>query len=352
LSIYYLARKVKREFRTTRNGKRSAGMRGEKHFPFRVAAEYYRKLGWTGTIPVTRWGTKAPLAKGVTGHNGVDPDSDLLAEFLSEFPTANIGIRLPWNVIGIDVDAYDGRLGADTIQYVTNRLNCPLPPTWRSTSRAPEDGTSGIYLYRAHRSRSQVWVTDLGVGSGVEIAQFHHRFATVSPSIHNTTGREYKWWWKEILTNPPRPDELPELPVPWNLYLLSSREYVASSSAVASGEVLSWFARVGGGEMCKYMGGSADMEAVKIRDAIEFGGLHDKLVAAVTFLCTNAAEGHRGLELGLSILEDAFLRSGRRRNLRSEWTSAVTTAMAKAASGPQEEIDVCSMRADDWRRIL
>jgi hypothetical protein len=324
-------------------------LRGEKHFPFLVAAEYYRSLGWSGTIPVTRWGTKAPLAKGVTGYNGVDAGTDLLAQLISEFPTANIGIRLPWDVIGIDVDAYDGRQGWKTIQYIERRVNCPLPPTWRSTSRAPEDGVSGIYLYRATRARTQVWVTDLGVGSGVEIAQFHHRFATVSPSIHNTTGREYKWWWREILVDPPRPEELPELPEPWNQYLLSSREYVTNSAKAASKDVLAWFARVSGGEMCRYMGLEADKEAIKIKRAIEQGGLHDCVVAAVTHLCSNAAEGHRGLELSLNILEDAFMAAGRRRNLRSEWESAVNTARAKAASLPQEDVDVCSMRAE-WRR--
>lgn len=325
-------------------------MRGEKHFPFRVAAQYYRSLGWTGTIPVTRWGTKAPLAKGITGHNGVDPDTDHLAELLSEFPTANIGIRLPWNVIGIDVDAYDGRQGRKTIQSITNQLCCPLPTTWRSTSRAPEDPVSGIYLFRAKRNSTQVWVTDLGAGSGVEIAQYHHRFATVAPSIHNSTGREYKWWYGDAQVQPPRYWDLPELPHPWNQFLLSSREYVASSSSVASEEVLAWYSLVAGGEMCTYMGTAADREADKIRYATENGGLHDTLVAAVTHLCSNAAEGHRGLELGLNILEDAFMAAGRRRNLRSEWESAVNTARAKAASGPQEEIDVCSMRAD-WRHI-
>jgi hypothetical protein len=320
-------------------------MRGEKHYPFREMAQFYRDLGWTGTIPVTRRGTKAPLAKGVTGHNGVDPDPDLLAEFLSEFPTANIGIRLPWNVIGIDVDAYDDRQGGKTLAFLEKRLG-PLPLTWRSTSR--EDGTSGIYLFSAPRSPQQVWVTDLGPGSGIEIAQFHHRFATVEPSVHNSTGQIYHWYRDDGITGIPRPEHLPILPVEWGNFLLSRREYVAQSAA-ASEEVLKWYKQVAGGAMCKYMTTASEREAAKVRAAVDGGSLHDTLVRGVTHLCTNAAEGHKGLDVALSIIEDAFIASGRRRNLRSEWTSAVNTAMAKAAALRQEPVDVCSIEAD-WRR--
>src|SRR5215472_17262341 len=141
---------------------RFPGQRGIKRFPYREAVWAYRELGWTGTIPVTRRGTKAPLAKGVTGHNGVDPGRDRIEEFLLEFPSANIGLPLPWDIIGIDVDAYDNRAGGVTLHLLEGRLG-NLPVTYRSTSRS--DGVSGIYLFRAPRSAEQVWVTDLGPGS-------------------------------------------------------------------------------------------------------------------------------------------------------------------------------------------
>jgi len=322
-------------------------IRGAKLYPFRDSAWTYRELGWTGTIPVTRRGTKAPLAKGVTGHNGVDPDSDQLARLISEFPTANIGIRLPWDVIGIDVDAYDDRQGGNTLIQLQRKLG-QLPATWRSTSR--NDGISGIYLYRAPRSPQQVWVTDLGPGSGIEIAQFHHRFATVWPSIHNTTGQTYYWryWNGDVIDDIPLPSHLEVLPKAWGDFLLSRREYV-SQSAAATEEVLSWYKKVAGGAMCKFMTTASEFEAAKIRAAVDGGSLHDTLVRATTYLCTNAAEGHKGLDVALSVIEDTFLASGRRRNLRTEWTSAVNTAMAKAAALRQETVDICSLTAD-WRR--
>jgi len=138
------------------------------------------------------------------------------------------------------------------------------------------------------------------------------------------------------------------LPKAWGNFLLSRREYV-SQSAAATEEVLKWYKKVAGGAMCKFMTTASEFEAAKIRAAVDGGSLHDTLVKATTFLCTNAAEGHKGLDVALSVIEDAFLASGRRRNLRSEWTSAVNTAMAKAAALRQETVDVCSIDAD-WRR--
>jgi hypothetical protein len=328
----------------------SKGQRGKKFFPFRTAAAYYRSIGWTGVIPVTRRGTKAPLAKGVTGHTGRDASDEQLLDLISEFPSANIGIRLPWDFIGVDVDAYDGRRGKETLFGIAERLGCPLPVTWRSTAR--DDGVSGIYLFYAPRKPERVWVTDLGAGTGIEIAQYHHRFATVSPSIHNSIGRQYKWWFGAKEVHPPRPEDLPELPEPWKLYLLSPREYVAHSPKAEMPEVAAWFARVSGGSMCRFMDAAAELEAAKIRVAADIGGLHDVLVAGVTYICMNAAEGHRGLNMALNILEWDFSHAGRRRNLRSEWNSAVNTAMARAAACPQEETDVCSVKNIDerWRK--
>jgi hypothetical protein len=338
------------------SGDESKGQRGKKFFPFRTAAEYYRYMGWTGVIPVTRRGTKAPLVKGVTGHNGIDATDEELLKLIREFPTANIGIRLPWDVIGIDVDAYDGRAGSKTIHEIAKMIGCNLPPTWRSTSRAPEDKVSGIYLYYSHRENNQVWLTDLGPGSGVEIAQWHHRFATVAPSIHNTTGRQYRWWYGDKLVKPPIITALTRLPVEWRDFLLSEREFSVTDK-VQLENVASWYAGLSQGEMCKYMKAMAVKQRSNVRLAADFGGLHDAMCVAVTHLCRNAAEGHTGIDMALYFIESEVIRARRRRNLGLEWTNVVNTAMARAAAGKQEEIDVCGMRhipregKDDWRKM-
>lgn len=320
------------------NNKRGV-KRGVKQYPFRNGAPGYRELGWTGTIPVSRSGTKRPLYAGITGADGTDADDELLTFLIRKYGWANIGLRLMFWIIGIDVDAYDGKNGGRTLRSLNGRLG-PLQTTWRSTSRAPEDMVSGIYLFRAPREPDWLWVSDLGTGSGIEIAQYHHRFATVAPSLHNVTGRPYAWWRGDRPVPAPRPEELPLLPVDWARYLLSSRKYRAGGSATPT-EAAEWWSRVSGGPMCAGMDRSARTEAGKIRAAAETSGLHDKLIAAVTHLCRNAAEGCTGLERALNVVESEFSQARRSRNLRAEWEGAVSTAMANAAAGKQEMKDSC-----------
>jgi hypothetical protein len=313
--------------------------RGVKRYAFRDGVPVYRPLGWTGTIPVTTHGTKAPLYAGITGAEGSDADDELLSFLIRKYGWANIGLRLPWDVIGIDVDAYDGRNGGRTLRRLSGILG-PLPTTWRSTSRAPEDAVSGIYLFRAPRKPDWLWTGDLGVGSGIEIAQYHHRFATVAPSLHNVTRRPYMWRRGEREATAPRPEELPQLPLDWARYLLSSRKYRAGGTATPA-EAAEWWSRVSGGPMCAGMERSARTEARKLREAAAGSGLHDALIVAVTHLCRNAAEGCTGLNRALNIAETEFSRARRSRDLRAEWQSAVGTAMANAAGGKQSARDSC-----------
>ena len=127
---------------------------------------------------------------------------------------------MPENVIGIDVDSYDGRNGGRTIAKLEAQLG-PLPPTWVSTSR--EDGTgSGIRLFRVPPGLR--FVSDLGNESHVEILRREHRYAVVWPSIHPDTENIYRWYYQTVsgwVTGmwPPAPDDLAELPEPWIRYL-------------------------------------------------------------------------------------------------------------------------------------
>jgi hypothetical protein len=320
---------------------KSARLKGQRYYPFRVSALGYRELGWLGVIPVTRRGTKAPLAPGITGHDGTDADEELLAELIRTYPWGNVGLRPPFDILGIDVDAYDGKGGGRKLRSLYGRLG-PLPTTWRSTSRAPEDMVSGIYLFRAPRKPGWKWVSDLGTGSGVEIVQRHHRFVTVEPSLHNSTGRPYRWWRGDREADAPAPRELPTLPVAWGRYLLSSRRFRAGGTATGP-ETAEWYGRVSGGAMCDGMEKSARDEAARVQAAAELGGLHEALRKATFRLCLSAAEGHTGLGLALRTVETEFARARRDRSLRSEWEGAVKSAMAKAAAVKQDTEDPCSI---------
>ena len=102
---------------------------------------------------------KAPWHSGVTGYNGHDAHPDKVKGWPAnvarriangERGILNLGMRMPVGGIGIDVDAYDGKRGLQTIAEREARLG-KLPPTYRLTARLYEEG-SGIRLYRVPSS--------------------------------------------------------------------------------------------------------------------------------------------------------------------------------------------------------
>lgn len=152
------------------------------------SAPLYRQAGWQSPLPVV--GKDRNLPDGFTGYDGVDPSERDVGTWINDRPGDNVCVRLSDDVIGIDVDAYDGRNGARTIQFWTEQLGVPLPPTWKSTSRS--DGDSGIYFFRVPHGRR--WKSALGKDSHVEIIRRHHRYAVVWPSRHPDTNRPYLWY--------------------------------------------------------------------------------------------------------------------------------------------------------------
>lgn len=166
------------------------------------AVPVYRECGWPSAIPLPPGKKKEP-PKGFTGNDGKFPTDDEYAAFVVGFPNGNIALRLPDGVIGIDVDAYAGKVGANTLREFESKFG-PLPPAWISTSR--NDGISGIRLYRVQpgvRFRGEV-------GPGVEVVQTHHRYIVVAPSVHPNTGARYRWVAPDgsISITPPRIDDL------------------------------------------------------------------------------------------------------------------------------------------------
>jgi len=180
---------------------------------YAAAYPLYRDRGWN---PIKlRAGIKFPPPAGFTGRDGADPSGADMHAWAEEEPDGNLAIRLPVDVVGIDVDAYDGKTGAQTLAEAEKRWG-KLPYSPRSTSR--DDGASGIRLYRIPPGVELVGVIDfpeLGIGD-IEICQRHHRYVMGWPSIH-PSGRKYQWLGIDNgpLDEPPAPDDIPELPVAW-----------------------------------------------------------------------------------------------------------------------------------------
>lgn len=171
------------------------------------AYEAYRAAGWPSIIPVDG---KELIVKGVTGRNGRMPEPIDYKKWLLRWADKNAALRFPRSIIGIDVDAYDDKPGATTLAELEERWG-PLPPTFRSSARVG-DRVSGIRFYRVP-GEAEV-VTEF---PGIEIVQFHHRYAVVWPSIHDKLETQYKWWALDgtPLGRVPQPTEFAELPEAW-----------------------------------------------------------------------------------------------------------------------------------------
>lgn len=134
-----------------------------------------------------------------------------------EYGDGNLAIRLLPNTIGIDVDHYGNKRGADTFAEAEKRWG-KTPATYRSTSRT--DGKSGIRLYRIPEGvklKEKIGFPELGLG-GIEICQHHHRYVVSWPSIHDKSGETYRWYAEingKVMDQPPALADIPDLPAEW-----------------------------------------------------------------------------------------------------------------------------------------
>jgi bifunctional DNA primase/polymerase-like protein len=176
---------------------------------YAAAFDDYHRRGWP-VLPIPH-GAKGPPPKSFTGRDGKTPSYADMHAWAEGNPDANVAIGLPPSVIGVDVDDYDGKNGAATLAEA-ERLWGKLPPSYRSTSR--DDGVSAIRLYRIPEG---VELRE-SVGPGVEIIQHHHRYVMCWPSIHPTTGQQYRWHAEidgSAIDAPPPLEDIPELPTAW-----------------------------------------------------------------------------------------------------------------------------------------
>lgn len=182
--------------------------------PFASSHLDYAAAGWRGTLKLPRL-AKSPVPIGLTGKNGGWPDKKALHAW-SHDNGANIGLRVPEEILVIDVDQYDDKTGADQLEALEVEWG-KLPATWISTSRGLAS-RSGKRFFRVPAGKH--WPTD--PAPNIEALQFGHRYAVVWPSIvtDKTTGEERQERWynpKGILVENSIPtlDELPDLPDEW-----------------------------------------------------------------------------------------------------------------------------------------
>lgn len=251
----------------------------------------YWDAGWRGILPLP-YGQKAYPPTGWTGHNGIDTSFPDCLTFLED-GQQNICLRMPANVVGVDVDHYGDKTGGDTLTQLVEKFGA-LPPTIMSTSR--DDGISGIRLYQ------------IPVGSvlpskldGIEFVQRHHRYAVVWPSIH-PTGRTYQWI-DERTGKPsdiPNVSDLPELPPRWVNGLVTDAKEHSVKADINNADATNILAQMPPGEPCQHM-------TLAAGKALGGGDRHDSYNEAVLAAIGYGRRGCPGIHPTIKRLAAAFV---------------------------------------------
>lgn len=314
--------------------------------PYAESSDAYWRAGWRGVLPLPPRKKKSPPS-GFTGEGGIDPSyADVRAWADDREGAGNVALRMPRNVIGLDVDAYGDKIGALTLSLAEERWGV-LPPTWRSTSR--DDGVSGIRLYRVPEGLA--WPGELG--SATEIIQRHHRYAVVWPSIHPDTGNTYRWITPAgvVSTAVPDLDDLPLLPEPW-VQGLTGGELAATTArgSADDSEAANWLAT----RVAPSASPCLRMQHVVDRMRQDLGGsAHAAGRDATARASRLAEEGHRGVVTALVAMREMFtaevtradralLNKTRRTDKEAgrEWQDLLTSAVNLITANPSG-VDTC-----------
>jgi hypothetical protein len=298
----------------------------------------YRAAGWTGPLPLPD-GAKWPPPDGFTGWHGAYPSGADSQTWIDDYPeystTRQLALRMAADTIGIDVDHYGAKRGADTLAEAQRRWGA-LPDAPISSARGA--GPSGIRFYRIPAGtilRTRIAFPELGLGD-IEVIQRHHRYAVVWPSRH-PDGGNYHWYGTATPASPPRVANLHPLPPAWLDALAGTGE---AGEAAADPETVAAFSR--DHSTGTKLHGIRGVLAVLERD-MAATSRHDAMLAAA---CMGAREARRGDYPAADIraaLRDRFVlalaeaRPGQRlagpaesrREFESAWAWAVSQALAE-----------------------
>ena len=266
--------------------------------------------GWS-PLPLPR-GEKSPPPDGWTGR---DAPMASLEDVQGWGDFGNMAIRFPADVIGLDVDDYDGKGGAHSFRQLT----APgWPLTYVITAR---DGQSGTRLYRLPPGvdESQLW----GSMAGVDIIRHSHRYQ-VGPGSQHPSGRIYTVTDEatgEISAIMPAVSELPELSMEQAQKLIKPK-----------GEARP---KLDSSELCSHMAQRMATAIFQLGD-LSLGSRHDQVRGEILAIVRMGEEGHTGALTALDRLGKVYLAelmspgSSRKESpakIRAEWERMVEGAL-------------------------
>lgn len=285
--------------------------------PFAAAATLYLDAGWQGVLPIPARRKSSP-PDGFTGNSGAWPTEVQLDAWRRDRPDGNIALRMPPDVIGIDVDDYGTKKGGETFNDCLARWG-PLPPTWISTSR--DDGISGIRFYRIPAG-----IRLIGALPDVEIIQNHHRYAVVAPSIH-PEGRRYRWVDPDgCEAEVAHVEDLPELPEEWLTGLRSDNKTTEIRRAARTGGLTT--------------SPAVERALGRALSEMRVGTRHDAALDAVGALARLEERGHPGATEAIDQLGAMFVAAiapdRGERQAQGEWERMREGARDLVASTPAQ----------------
>lgn len=296
-----------------------------------AGAEYIDK-GWHCPLALPK-GQKYPPPEGTTGNHPYPDSADLL-----DLTSGNVGLRMPsgsfgaepFEVIGIDVDHYGSKSGAEDLALLCDQYG-ELPKTWRSTSRGPEN-PSGIRFFLV--PAGQKWKgkprLDAHRYADIEVIQRTHRYAVVWPSV--VGNRRYRWY--DAAGSPcdiPAVTDLPILPEPWQQFLRSgstTRTTTIAHRAPTNGAAADWLTLRGGGRPDAAMRKAA--QSLRERMA---AGSYDAMTASVWKVVALMAEGHPGGQLTVGKVMAFYLDEHRTRKSGARPTAQLLSELSRATAG-------------------
>jgi hypothetical protein len=193
--------------------------------PYAQAALIYFSRGWNDVFPVGSDAepyAKSPVPKGVTGYDAPAVGFERIKAGTQshKYGRRNIGIRMPRQIIALDVDEYADHEGAATLAKAEADLG-PLPATYRNTARG--HGDAGHRFYRTGMGRIAIpgaeEILGKAYGPNIEVLHYGRRYAVAWPSLNASAGMAPYLWYAptgEVLDGPPpRVIDIPELPPAW-----------------------------------------------------------------------------------------------------------------------------------------
>lgn len=318
--------------------------------PYRDAAMEYCDAGWNPLPLLGARGSKGTVPKGFTGYQGADVTRSDVRRWIRSNGGSNVALRVPRNVIGLDLDNYasftgepdhkgrrDVRHPAGTASASLAALEAehgPLPATLRVSSRFGDDydGVSGTRFYRlpeeyADLADQKVWRSGWGA---IDIVRWGHRQQVVWPSVHDS-GRTYRYLDEEtgevVADVLPSVDELPLLPETWCSALLRRRG--PGGRALDLGDLLTE------GEQCR-----AVRQAMERVMSDSQSGRHGAMLRGTARLVRLGEQGHEGVGQAMSELRSAYISAvGGERDGAGEFDRAAEGAADLVSYDPTAEED-------------